>query len=151
MDIITHAVVGAITGATMGHPIIGAVAAVVPDSALWLGRRPARPPALYSAAHGLLAPCLFAAITMALFGPLISAVVFFSWLSHIVLDIPTHEGEWSPRLFWPDTRPVFAGYEEWEWFNEAWWFGLLIAGIWSITCVVLYITVIGFQFLHSAL
>jgi len=131
MDIITHAVAGAATGAAFGRPLLGAAVAVVPDSALWLRYRLARPPAAYSAAHGLLAPCLAGSVAMMLFGPAISALVFFAWLSHIVLDIPTHGEEWSPRLFWPDNRPVFIGFQEWEWFNRSWWRGLALAAIWS--------------------
>lgn len=131
MDVVTHALAGAATGAAFGRPLLGAVAAVVPDSALWLRPRLARPPALYMAAHGLLAPMFVAAITLPFFGPIGSACIFFAWLSHIILDIPTHGEDWSPRLFWPDTRPVFIGFEEWEWGNRSWRRGLLIAAIWS--------------------
>lgn len=131
MDIVTHALTGAATGAAFGHPLLGAAVAVVPDSALWLRPRQALPPALYRAAHGVLAPMFAASITLMFYGPIISATVFFAWLSHIVLDIPTHGKEWSPRLFWPDNRPVFTQFQEWEWFNRSWWRGLALATIWS--------------------
>lgn len=144
MDIITHALAGAATGAAFGRPLLGAVVAVVPDSALWLRPRQARPPAAYRAAHGLLAPCLAGSVAMMLFGPAISALVFFAWLSHIVLDIPTHGADWSPRLFWPDERPVFTKFQEWEWFNRSWWLGLALTAIWSITWLALSKFATGF-------
>lgn len=144
MDIITHALAGAATGAAFGRPLLGAVVAVVPDSALWLRPRQPRPPAAYRAAHGLLAPCLAGSAAMMLFGPAISALVFFAWLSHIVLDIPTHGADWSPRLFWPDERPVFTKFQEWEWFNRSWWLGLALTAIWSITWLALSKFATGF-------
>lgn len=130
MDIITHAIAGAATGGAFGRPLLGAVVAVLPDSALWLRPRLALPPLLYRAAHGLLAPFVLAALTMMFFGPAVSNVVFFAWLSHIVLDVPTHGPEWAPRLFWPDERPVFTQFEEWEWFNPSWYLGFRITLIW---------------------
>lgn len=151
MDVFTHALAGAATGAAFGRPLLGAVVAVLPDSALWLGPRRASPPALYRAAHGLLAPFMLATITMAFFGPAVSACVFFAWLSHFVLDVPTHGEEWAPRPFWPDERPLFTHFEEWEWFNASWWRGLKIAIIWSIAWLSLSSFVTGFQSLRSVL
>lgn len=131
MDVISHALAGAATGAAFGRPLLGAAVAVVPDSALWLRPRLARPPALYRAAHGGLAPLLISALCLPLFGPTVALVVMWAWISHIVLDIPTHGPIWSPRLFWPDERAVFTKFKEWEWFNRSWWLGLSVTFIWS--------------------
>lgn len=139
MDIITHAVAGAAIGAVLGHPVVGAMAAVVPDSALWLAPRPALPPALYRAAHGGLAPLFVSAICLPIFGPQIAIVVLLAWISHIILDIPTHGPDWSPRLFWPDERVVFDKFEEWEWFNHSWWFGFFITIVWVLLCLLLFL------------
>lgn len=131
MDIVTHALAGAATGAAFGRPLLGAAVAVVPDSALWLRPRLPRPPALYRAAHAALAPIVISILCLFAFGQEIAIVVFWSWVSHIVLDIPTHGPEWSPRLLWPNERILFTRFEEWEWFNESWWQGLALAFIWS--------------------
>lgn len=137
MDIITHAVVGAFTGAVYDRPVLGAMAAVVPDAALWLRPRLPSPPALYRAAHGALLPLVITAALLPLFGPSVAIVVFLSWTSHIVLDIPTHGEKWSPRLFWPLDVPIFTEFEEWEWFSESWHRGLEIALIWIFICIVI--------------
>ncbi len=139
MDIVTHALAGAATGAAFGRPVLGAVVAVVPDSALWLRPRLAAPPPLYRAAHGGLAPVLISTFCLMLFGPEIALVVFWAWASHIVLDIPTHGKLWSPRLFWPDETPVFEQFQEWEWFNRSWFTGLGIALIWSAVWLLMYL------------
>lgn len=131
MDIVTHALAGAATGAAFGHPLLGAVVAVVPDSALWLRPRLALPPALYRAMHGGLVPLFVCALCLPFFGPKIATLVWWAWMSHIALDVPTHGENWSPRLFWPDERILFTEFEEWEWFNRSWWRGLALALIWS--------------------
>lgn len=132
MDIVTHAIVGAITGAAFDRPVLGAIVGILPDSALWLRPRLAHPPTLYRAAHGALAPMFASTVCLALFGAQIALVVFCAWVSHIVLDIPTHGPEWSPRLFWPDERVVFDTHQEWEFFNASWWGGLALASLWSM-------------------
>jgi len=137
MDIFTHGCVGFATGAVFGHPVIGTIAGVIPDSALWLRSRLACPPPLYRAAHGLLMPFVVALLCLYLFGMDIATTVCWAWFSHILLDIPTHSTEWSPRIFWPDNYPIFTQFNEWEWFNASWWKGLAIAVIWSALCVVL--------------
>lgn len=151
MDVFTHALAGAATGAAFGRPLLGAVVAVLPDSALWLGPRRASPPAMYRAAHGLLVPFMLGLIVLMFFGPMAAGCVFFAWLSHIVLDVPTHGHEWSPRLFWPQNRPVFSHLDEWEWFNNSWWRGFFLAVIWSFIWLSLSSFVTGFQSLRSVL
>lgn len=145
MDIITHAAVGAFTGAVYDRPVLGAVAAVVPDAALWLRPRLAAPPALYRAAHSALAVILFAGLTYVLLGYAAAIVVFLSWASHLVLDIPTHGPVWSPRLLWPYDRAVFTQFDEWEWFSESWHIGLEIALIWILVCIAILSFGTGFQ------
>lgn len=141
MDIITHAVVGAITGAAFGHPAIGAFVGVLPDSALWLRPRLALPPTLYRAAHGGLAPLFASAVCLPFVGLQISLVIFSAWVSHIILDIPTHGPTWSPRLFWPDERVIFDNFEEWEFFNRSWFLGYFISTIWC----ALWLSILAFK------
>lgn len=139
MDAITHAVVGAVTGAQFGHPVVGAVAAVVPDSALWLRARQPQPPALYRPAHSVLGALFAFAVVLMLTrddGSLAGAV-FYGWVSHIFLDFFTHSGEWATRPFygWSNWHP--KEFQEWEWFNPSWWLGLGMAIFWSVSCVII--------------
>ncbi len=146
MDIVTHALTGAATGAAFGRPLLGAVVAVVPDSALWLRPRLARPPALYRAAHTLLAAWSAGIITLLLTADngAIAGCVLWAWLSHIVLDFFTHAGEWAVRPFYGMSNWHPKIFQEWEWLNRSWWLGLTIAIIWSTICLALSSSVTGF-------
>lgn len=136
MDIITHAIVGAATGAVAGRPVLGMVAGVLPDLAIWFGKRRVYPPTLYTALHCILAPLIAALISIPIFGVTGCVVVFLAWCSHIFLDVITHGFVWSPKLFWPALPdPVFSNIQEWEWFNRSWWRGLTVALIWIVLCL----------------
>lgn len=136
MDVLTHAIVGAVTGGAFGHPVAGAVAAVLPDVAIWFGKRRAEPPELYKAFHSI--PCLgWLALVLAAQEPSLRYAVLCSWFSHLVLDVPTHGPVWSPRLLYPfnfriPTKPEW----EWEWFSASWWWGLVLAVIWSLIWLI---------------
>lgn len=159
MDIFTHALVGAVTGGALGHPLLGAVVAVLPDLPLWVQRRPASPPAAYLALHsGLAAVLLAVACALCTYGGFISVTfavtVVACWLSHIVLDVPTHGNEWQPRLLWPNKKYLLFPdtIEEWEFFNLTWLIGLKLAVAWivGVACLVILYHALGsgtgFQF-----
>lgn len=133
MDIITHAVVGAASGAVFGHPVVGAIYGVLPDLFASIKRKLEPGPA-YRLAHsftGLSIMLLFWLPT----GELnLLGAAFLAYLSHIVLDLTTHGPAFAPRLFWPCGFVLYSG-KEWEWFNSSWCFGLLLAFYWSVTCL----------------
>lgn len=135
MDILTHALTGAATGYVFGQPIVGAIAGILPDFALFFRARQASPPPAYCAAHSLLMPFVVGMVSAIFFGIEIGSAVYWAWFSHILLDIPTHSKEWAPQLFWPDKYQLFTRFEEWEWLNESWWRGLFIAALWSMLCI----------------
>lgn len=121
----THAVVGACTGNVFGRPFVGAMVAVLPDLVLGVKRRKF-PNKAYKITHswiGLLV-CAFA-----------PGYIFWPYLSHILLDIPTHGKDWAPRLFYPSSICIPAS--EWEFFNISWWIGLILAFLWVVVCLIL--------------
>lgn len=137
MDLITHAIVGGMTGAVFQRPWLGALIAVLPDWPLWLRRRPRRPPDNYYKSHSLLfgwGGC--AAVWLAWRDvPGVVQTVALAWLSHLVLDFVTHGHTWAPRLLHPFSSARPRSFEEWEWGNRSWWGGFWLAYLWSIVCV----------------
>jgi len=134
MDVVTHALVGAATGATFGRPVLGALVAALPDVVLGVRRRKA-PSAAYNATHSaffLLAATLAAATLHS--GP-VGALVALCLLSHLVLDLPTHGGVWGPPIFYPLWRARFSCGDEWEFFNQSWIRGLKLSILWILVCL----------------
>lgn len=127
MDIISHALAGAATGAYYGRPLLGAAVAVLPDLVLPL-RRLKHPPARYLFTHSFTF-LILASIIGAIFG--VGWLVFFALLSHILLDIATHGEHWAPALFAPFSNVRYRFNNEWEWFNEVWYFGAYLTLLWS--------------------
>lgn len=134
MDVVTHALVGASTGAVVGRPLLGAVIAALPDVVLGLRRR-AVPSRAYNATHSA---AFVAAATLAaalLFAWPVAPLVALCLLSHLVLDLPTHSTTWAPPLLYPFSARRFSFGNEWEFFNESWWVGLTMSIIWITTCL----------------
>lgn len=126
MDIITHAIIGAAYGAKFGSPIAGAVAGVLPDAVLGLKRK-AAPTHSYNLTHSLAGLCGATIATNLLF-PQYAWAVFFGWFLHIVLDMFTHGDKWAPPLLYPFTKTRYSiTGKEWEFGNNSFYFGLLIA------------------------
>lgn len=140
MDIVSHAFAGAATGLLFGHPVAGALVAVLPDLALGI-RRKSVPSEAYNLGHSA-----FGVALAVLLGSLWSQglLVFFCLASHIVLDLPTHGKTWAPPLLYPFGCQRFSFGSEWEFFNYSWKRGLILTIFWSITCAALYVT--GFHF-----
>lgn len=134
MDIFSHAVVGAATGALYGQPLLGALVAIAPDLAI-AGPRKLKPTHLYKASHSLFAIFLVSCVALP-FGKDIALVAVLSYASHIFLDAITHCREWQPRFLWPSDVPLgFKGTQEWEFFNASWFLGLLVAVAYCLFCL----------------
>lgn len=131
MDIITHALAGAATGAFYGKPVIGAVVAIIPDLVLGIKRKE-KPTELYNFTHSLLFVTAVGSISLATFSNLF---LFWAVLSHVILDLMTHGKVWAPTLFYPHSKRFSYG-EEWEWFNKDWWMGMA----YSITWILLWLS-----------
>jgi len=126
MDILSHAIAGACTGAAFGRPGLGAAIAVLPDIPL-VGKRRDKPPVIYVVLHSLPF-VVVASLVGSLWG--FGVLCFFCLLSHIILDLPTHGKRWAPTLLWPWKRKLIY-WEEWEFFNKPWMWGLLLTVLWS--------------------
>lgn len=139
MDTVTHALLGVAVGASAGAlapqgteslAVVGVCAAiaVLPDSPLFLYRKRQKvPPKAYVISHSLWPVILI----WFLWEPIYA----IAYLSHILIDIPTHNAAWAARLFYPfEWR--FQCFSEWEWGNRSWWVGLfftiLIGAIWTM-------------------
>ena len=129
MDILTHAVVGAVIG---NGSISCIVAACLPDLVLGIKRRK-EPPPIYKFTHSI-----FPVAVLLLCGFQLEAA---AWASHIILDIPTHGPVWSPNLLYPVHKKGFSCFGEWEFFNGSWFLGLFLS---VFLCLMLQF-VIGFR------
>lgn len=135
MDIVTHAVVGAVTGQAFGYPITGAIIGILPDFPIAISviRRYETPPWSYDFTHSLLYLLLMSGALWLLTGMFLFPALCLA--SHLFLDLCTHSDEWSPPLLFPVPRTVvnFSVYhKEWEFFNKSWWIGLAHAVIWCL-------------------
>lgn len=129
MDLISHAIAGAATGAYFGAPVTGAVIAMAPDVVLGIRRRDT-PTRAYKATHSALAVAI-GTLACILLG-LHPALAFWCLVSHLILDMPTHGEEWAPPLLypWSERKLVLGG--EWEFFNIWWASGLLLTATWTL-------------------
>lgn len=144
MDLISHAVAGAATGAAFGRPVLGACVAVTPDLVLGIKRR-AVPNTAYDITH---CPAFACSIGLAIFAITnsigIAACVTACLVSHIALDLQTHCSRWAPKLLFPFAQHRHSCGDEWEWFNRSWWIGLITTILWSATWIALSPFVTGF-------
>jgi len=81
----------------------------------------------YQTTHSLVFAALVSFLTYALFRPA-WLVVSLSYLSHIIIDIPTHDGDFTTYFLYPFSR---AHYEGKNWITHpkiffAFWGGLII-------------------------
>lgn len=136
MDVFTHFVVGAATGAVWGRPWLGGLCAVLPDAVLGLRRR-AAPSLAYRLTHSLVGALTLAGLVGALAGIPAATVALAAAASHLYLDLATHGSQWAPRLLWPWTQYSWGGIE-WEFFNESWFIGSFLAFLWMALCLNFY-------------
>lgn len=56
-------------------------------------------------------------------------IAFFSYLLHIIIDIPTHTGEWAIRIFYPLNYAINGFTDAWAWpfFSMAVFWAILLA------------------------
>jgi len=132
MDIFTHAVVGAVAGLQVNHPIVGAIAGVMPDVVLGVNRKLA-PNIAYKLTHSLLI-CAVCSLLLIAYTPY-GVAVLAGWLSHIILDIPTHGKQWAPMPLYPFSNFAFRYFNEWEWLDATWFKGLALAISFILICV----------------
>ena len=118
MDIITHGIAGYCVGGTMG--LIGGV---LPDATLFSIKRLKEPTKLYKYAHSLWFLPLFY---------MIEPLFFYGYLSHILIDIPTHNSNFSVSLFYPFTKDIRLT-NEWEFNNLTFYMGF----IWTIIIILI--------------
>lgn len=132
MDIFTHAIIGAATGAQYNEPVLGAVIAIIPDLPL-IGKRRQEPTELYKYCHSFLG---LLTISLLLYAIIDNFELCLACLvSHIVLDLPTHSAKWNPRLFYPNNCHL-QNFKEWEFFNNSWFLGLGVSIIWTIVVTI---------------
>ena len=137
MDIASHALAGASVGNYFGNSLAGAVIAIIPDIVLGIKRKEF-PNKLYNLTHSLLGIffiSLFLYLVLNTFSVFDSngfLAIYLCLLSHIVLDLGTHGGDWAPPLFYPVVSKRFMPQQEWEFFNKSWFVGLLTTLLWCL-------------------
>lgn len=134
MDIVTHVLVGAVSGAVCGLPVpVGGLIAAAPDLPL-IGKRRQTPPKLYRFTHSLWFTAIV--IPFYLYDTSWGNGALLALLSHYVIDLPTHGKLWAPRLLWPSDQ-ILICWREWEFFNTSWFVGLAVSIIWCALCLFL--------------
>ncbi len=129
MDLVGHALAGGAVGLYYGHPVLGALVAVLPDLPLFRARL-ATPPTSYDILHSLWPlPLLM----------LLPQWILWAWVSHLLLDLPSHGKIWAPPLLWPKQTRFSVFGIEWELFNRAWIIGVVVTVSWSSTWILAYL------------
>ena len=141
MDVFVHAAVGAATAHALDlPPWAGAVLAAAPDAVLGAVRgKPTAPPSIaYNATHSLLFTLTLALVLTAALGSPWGVLGALCHLSHLLLDMPTHNSRWAPPLcypFFPARFSLSIRDQEWEFFNLAWAHGAAWATVWIVLCL----------------
>lgn len=86
--------------------------------------------ALYRTTHSLISAGLYAAV-MYLLTPGVWLVNSLSYLSHILIDIPTHEGDFATRIFYPLSN-FYIEARSWSLSYRS------FVGFWTILILILY-------------
>lgn len=128
MDLLTHAVVGAITGHAFGHQAVGAAVAIAPDIFV-VFRRKELATRLHNATHSFAFTCTLTALAATLDRRLAMCVAM-SLLSHLLLDCVTNKHEWGPALFCPFIKKKFT-------FEMPWWVGLISTFTWCNLAILI--------------
>jgi len=71
---------------------------------------------LYNTTHSIFF-AFFVILPIILFFKL-SVWIFFAYLSHIIVDIFTHKGEWAIKVFWPFKFKINGFSNTWIWSIE---------------------------------
>lgn len=133
MDMLTHFVAGATSGAFFDEPILGGVIAITPDIVLGIKRREL-PNYAYNLTHSVFG---ISFITFVLSFFINYLLVLTSLFSHILLDLRTHGKQWSPPLLFPFSERHFFSAEEWEFFNISWLKGFIPFLAWEILWAII--------------
>ncbi len=125
MDIVNHAIAGAVIGSKWDMPLLGAVAGIAPDLAdvRLLYRRQKNPIRFYEITHSVEL-CL-AVLSLGLFLGDKFLAWSIAWCSHIVLDYFTHNRKWGPKFVIIPIR-IQIRFDEWEFYNRSWWRGFFL-------------------------
>jgi membrane-bound metal-dependent hydrolase YbcI (DUF457 family) len=130
--VITFAVLPDIPGLLIVYPLLGHEKGRpwwFPHNADWVGAYAAHPfwAAIWEIPHSLFfLAFVIVPLVLWLDWPKIAIV---SYLSHILLDLPTHTGEWAERPFYPFGITVQGFTDAWAWPLSYWlvsWVVLLL-------------------------
>jgi membrane-bound metal-dependent hydrolase YbcI (DUF457 family) len=107
----------------------------IPRAADWIGTRERRPLATvlsWDAPYSILGTI---AVSLAI-AKLLGLGLAIAYALHIVIDYPTHAGEWAVRPAFPFSKRTFQGFANaWEWPLAK------MAGAWGVLAVILCVIV----------
>jgi membrane-bound metal-dependent hydrolase YbcI (DUF457 family) len=85
----------------------------IPADADWRGYRSSRWALWWEIPHSILFAVLVVAPIVLLLG--LTPLAIVAYLLHIIVDIPTHRGEWAVRPFFPFKYKVQGFTDAWRW------------------------------------
>jgi len=98
----------------------------------WIGARQLHPilSALWEAPHSLFFAILIILPIIIFFK--LPKIAFFSYVIHLIVDIPTHSGEWAIKIFYPIDYTINGFTDAWAW--PVW--GFILSWIILISIVI---------------
>ncbi len=87
----------------------------IPKNSDWIGFRGKLPmlDLVWDVPHSLF--FLFLVVLPLVYYFRLGIVIFLGYLSHIIVDLPTHTGEWNVRYFFPFQYTINGVTDAWSW------------------------------------
>ncbi|MFA6304508.1 MAG: hypothetical protein WCV73_01600 [Patescibacteria group bacterium] len=90
----------------------------------------------YNLLHNIFTPLIFFALSIILNWPLVYSLM---WLTHLLLDLPSHKKKLGLKLWWPFSQKRLHGF--FDWWLVPFFRGWELWGYWAILSVISFILI----------